>query len=110
MTKKNQIWSQLSDLAGAAKKLSMRELNGEPQRDSKFSINIEGVHFDFSRHLINQNILDMLLDLAKASNIREKALDMFQGKLVNTPECRSATHMTLRCGISEKNQEENIEN
>ena len=106
MTRKNQIWGQLSDLAASAYKLSMKELNGEPQRDSKFSIDIEGIHFDFSRHLINQNILDTLVDLARASNIKEKALDMLEGKLVNKTESRSATHMTMRSDIAGQNQKE----
>ena len=104
MTRKNQIWGQLSDLAATAYKLSMKELNGEPQRDSKFSIDIEGIHFDFSRHLINQNILDTLVDLARASNIKEKALDMLEGKPVNKTECKSATHMSMRSGGSSQNQ------
>ena len=106
MTRKNQIWGQLSDLAVTANKLSIKELNVEPQRDSKFSINLEGIQLDFSRHLINQGIFDRLIDLAKASKIREKALDMLQEKLVNKTECRSATHMTLRSKISDKNQGE----
>ena len=106
MTRKNQIWGHLSDLAATAYKLSMKELNGEPQRDSKFSIDIEGIHFDFSRHLINQNILDTLVDLARASNIKEKALDMLEGKLVNKTEYRSATHMNMRSDISGQNQKE----
>ena len=78
MTRKNQIWGQLSDLAATASKLSIKELNDEPQRDSKFSIDIEGIHFDFSRHLINQNIQHALLDLARASNIKEKALEKLE--------------------------------
>ena len=106
MTRKNQIWGQLSDLAATAYKLSMKELNDEPQRNSKFSIDIEGIHFDFSRHLINQNILDTLVDLARASKIKEKALDMLEGKLVNKTECRSATHMTMRSDISGQNKKE----
>ena len=106
MNRKNQIWSQLSDLAATAHRLSMKELNDEPQRDSAFSIDVEGIHLDFSRHLINESILDTLVDLAKVSNIREKALDMLEGKPVNKTECRSATHMSIRSGVTNQNQNE----
>ena len=93
MNRKDQIWGQLSDLVATANRLSMKVLNDGPQRDSKFSIEIEGVHLDFSRHLINQSILDTLTELARASNIKEKALDMLEGKPVNKTECKSATHV-----------------
>ena len=106
MTKKNQLWGQLSDLAVTADKLSINELNGESQRNSKFSIDIEGVHLDFSRHLINQRTLDTLVDLARVSKIKEKVLDMLEGKLVNKTESKSATHMAMRSDATGQNQKE----
>ena len=106
MTKKNQLWAELSDLAVTADKLSINELNGESQRNSNFSIDIEGVHLDFSRHLINQRTLDTLVDLARVSKIKEKVLDMLEGKLVNKTESKSATHMAMRSDATGQNQKE----
>ena len=104
MNRKSQIWRQLSDLAATAHGLSIKDLNDGPQRDFEFSVDIEGIHLDFSRHLINQSILDTLMELARASNIKEKALDMLEGKPVNKTECKSATHMSMRSGGSSQNQ------
>ncbi len=68
----------------------------DPQRFSKFNIQLDDVLFDFSKHRITQKTLDLLLALARAAGLEEKRTALFAGDLVNVTEHRSAMHMALR--------------
>lgn len=72
-----------------------------PDRFSKFSINYktpEGGEFllDYSKNLINDEVLGLLFELARSRNV-EKARDaMFAGEKINFTEDRAVLHIALR--------------
>ena len=52
--------------------------------------------FDYSKNLINEQILKLLLDLAKSRKVEEKRDEMFSGKKINFTENRAVLHIALR--------------
>ncbi|TWW76107.1 Glucose-6-phosphate isomerase [Takifugu flavidus] len=51
---------------------------------------------DFSKNLINQEVLDMLLLLARSRGVEEARQKMFSGEKINFTEGRAVLHVALR--------------
>jgi glucose-6-phosphate isomerase len=51
---------------------------------------------DFSKHLIDERALELLLDLAQARGVRARIDAMFAGARINVTEDRAALHVALR--------------
>lgn len=71
------------------------------QRAEQFTAHSENISLDYSKHLINQDTVKLLLDLATQQNLVEKIDDLRTGKKVNLTENRSALHTLLRCQSDE---------
>ncbi|RVE71405.1 hypothetical protein OJAV_G00051430 [Oryzias javanicus] len=81
--------------------LNMREMfDKDPQRFSKFSVNLEtddgDLLLDFSKNLINQDVMAMLLALAKSRGVEAARDEMFSGEKINFTEGRAVLHIALR--------------
>ena len=75
----------------------MRELFAqEPERFKKFSICLEEIVFDYSKNIINQKTLQLLLQLAEECKVKEAIHEMFAGIKINETENRSVLHTALR--------------
>ena len=57
-----------------------------PQRAKDFTLELDGVYFDFSKNNINEQTLDLLLDFAKQQNLTTKIQAMFNGEKINNTE------------------------
>lgn len=73
----------------------------DPDRFSKFSRRLETPKdgpflVDFSKNRITEEVLGMLLDLAKERGITEATTAMFSGEKINFTEGRSVLHIALR--------------
>ena len=53
-------------------------------------------HFDYSRHLVNDEIVNALFELADEMNVSSLQKDMFLGEHINLSEDRSVLHTALR--------------
>lgn len=105
-------FSQASDLAAwktlkqlydtEGKTLSVKqEFQKDPQRFEKLSHtfnNYDGsqVLFDFSKNIINDEILDNLIKLAKEANLEGLRDAFFKGEKINFTENRAVYHIALR--------------
>lgn len=67
-----------------------------PQRFSKFSIEHEGVVLDFSKNLIDEQTLQLLIQLAQQCQLDSAIAAMFRGDCINSTEQRPALHAALR--------------
>ena len=67
-----------------------------PQRFTNFSLKLDDILFDYSKHRINATTLELLVDLAHKTGLKNKINRMFSGEPVNTTEQRSALHIALR--------------
>jgi glucose-6-phosphate isomerase len=75
----------------------MRDLfAADAERFRKFSIRLEDLLFDYSKNIINQKTLQLLLQLADDCHLKEAIHDMFAGIRINETEQRSVLHTALR--------------
>jgi glucose-6-phosphate isomerase len=75
----------------------MRELfAADPERFNHFSLELDGLLFDFSKNRIDETTVDLLADLARASGVPEAARAMFTGEKINWTEDRAVLHVALR--------------
>ena len=92
-----QSWKQLSEHAAKMKQVHMRDLfQHDKERFSKFSSCAEDMVFDFSKNIITEETLDLLLALAKECGIAEAIDAMFSGSPINHTEKRAVLHTALR--------------
>ncbi|HEX5420915.1 MAG TPA: glucose-6-phosphate isomerase, partial [Gammaproteobacteria bacterium] len=88
-------------LAGHAENLkrdaSIKQLfEAEPARFNAFSLEREGLLYDFSRELIDHEALGLLLELARQTEVPHWIELMFAGHAINNTEDRPALHVALR--------------
>ena len=74
----------------------------DENRFQKFKIELEGILFDYSKNIINQKTLDLLIELAKECRLDEAIKAMFEGEKINETENRAVFHVGLRDFSSQK--------
>ncbi|KAK7572089.1 hypothetical protein V9T40_014561 [Parthenolecanium corni] len=95
-------WKNLQDYFNkSGSKISILELfQQDPSRFSKYSLNIdtpEGtVLIDFSKNRLNEDVLGLLLNLAKSRQVESARDAMFCGSKINFTEDRAVLHIALR--------------
>ncbi len=91
-------WKELKAQARAMSlpKNHLRNLLNQKDRLEKFSLNAEGLFFDFSRQRVNEQVLALLLGIAKKRKLRQNFNKMTSGKHVNLTEDRAALHTATR--------------
>lgn len=79
-------------------------LADETQRQRPLSFEIGGqLYVDFSKHPINDETIDLLLQACHDANVIAKRDAMVAGAAINTAEQRPALHMALRSGPGQRN-------
>jgi len=66
------------------------------QRFEKFSAVFDDILFDFSKNLITEETLPLLIALVKRAGLSAKTEAMFSGSIINTTEKRAVLHTALR--------------
>lgn len=96
-------WSKLQAIYDAqGKDISVKqEFATDANRFSKYSktfTNYDGskILFDFSKNLINDEVLATLIELAKEANVTGLRDSMFAGEHINSTEDRAVYHVALR--------------
>lgn len=75
----------------------MRELFQEdPERFSKFKVQLGDLLFDYSKNIITEETLRYLVELANEVELKEAINAMFRGDKINQTEHRSVLHIALR--------------
>ncbi len=75
----------------------MRELfAADPQRFERFSIQFEDILIDYSKNIITEETLGLLLQLARETHLPEAIEQMFNGEKINETEGRAVLHTALR--------------
>lgn len=68
----------------------------DPQRFSKMSVQTDNFLFDYSKNLITDETVTLLLDLAKECHLEDAIERMFNGDKINETENRAVLHTALR--------------
>jgi len=87
-------------LAAHHKKISttlIRDLfAGDDDRFDKFSVGLGGLFLDYSKNLITDDTIALLIDLARQADVKGWRRRMFAGEILNNTESRAALHVALR--------------
>ena len=90
-------WRALEAHQRAVHSMQMRDLfAADPDRFKKFSLRVEDILVDYSKHLLTGETLRLLCAMARAAGVEEWRDRMFSGEPVNFTEERSVLHTALR--------------
>ncbi len=91
------IWTELSTAWDHLRSTPMSQLfDNDPARAARFSTKTGDMMFDFSKTHITDEVLSLLVELARKSNVEEKRTAMFAGEKINETEGRAVLHTALR--------------
>ena len=94
---KSPAWLELSALSEKLSSLHLRDLFAcDPDRFSRFSVDLDGLLVDFSKQRVDARTLDLLLALAKDANLAGWREKLFAGEKINVSENRAVLHPALR--------------
>ena len=68
----------------------------DPDRLSKYSADVAGIHFDWSKTHLTDDAITAFERLARASDLAGKREALFTGQVINTTEDRAVTHTAER--------------
>lgn len=75
----------------------LRELfAADPARGTDHTLRVGDLHLDYSKHLVTDETLTLLRELAAATGVAELRDAMFRGEKINTTEDRAVLHTALR--------------
>ncbi len=90
-------WRALADHFGEIADIHMRDLFARDHgRAERFSVELDDLHFDYSKNRITDQTVGLLCDLARASGVGEAVAAMFGGEKINFTEDRAVLHVALR--------------
>ena len=91
------VLEQLSSLQRQIKDIHLKELfAADPARFKYFSVECDQIVLDFSKHRLNKNVLNSLVDLAQAQDLKQWIKTLFSSEQINYTEHRAAMHWALR--------------
>src|SRR5687768_4547537 len=92
-----ESWNKLKQHATVMQSVHMRELfQDDPRRFEKFSLKFEDLLFDFSKNILTEETIGLLLQLAEECRLNEARKVMFSGSAINETENRAVLHTALR--------------
>lgn len=90
-------WKKLEDHFAQLKDQHLRDLfKADPQRFEKFSFEVDGTLYDFSKNRITEETLDLLIQLAEETKVPAAIESMLRGERINATEGRAVLHTALR--------------
>lgn len=90
-------WKSLVSHCAALQNFDLREaFDLNPRRFEQFSLHFNDILFDYSKNLITEDTLSLLVDLATDSALSSKIEAMFTGEKINHTEQRAVLHTALR--------------
>jgi glucose-6-phosphate isomerase len=96
-------WKALEAHATTNCTLQLRDLFAQDTtRGERFTVEAAGIYLDYSKNLITDETVALLLQLAGESGLRSRIDQMFRGEKINTTENRAVLHVALRAPIGEK--------
>ena len=90
-------WAALRAHADVMRQASLRDLfDDDPQRTERLSAEAGELFLDYSKHIVTDESLQLLVALAERAELRRRIDAMFAGEHVNVTEDRPALHVALR--------------
>jgi glucose-6-phosphate isomerase len=90
-------WQALEAHRETMRAISLRDLfAADPGRAARFTLKVDGLAADFSRHHLTDETVSLLANLARAQNLEDWRARMFRGDKINNTEDRAVLHTALR--------------
>jgi glucose-6-phosphate isomerase len=90
-------WAAIARHREQLGEVSLRELfAADPERAGRYCLQVGDLYLDYSKHLVTDETLRLLRDLAAASGVAGLRDAMFRGEKVNNTEDRAVLHTALR--------------
>lgn len=97
-----QAWKKLEAHHHEMANRHLREMfAADPGRFQRFSACLDELVFDYSKNIITEKTLSLLLELAGECRLKEAIEAMFNGERINRTEDRPVWHVALRHGGEE---------
>ena len=94
---KPNAWNKLAAHYKTISKQHLRQLfKDDPTRGERMAVEAVGLYFDYSKNLITDETLKLLVQLAEQSGLRARIDSMFRGEKINITEKRAVLHVALR--------------
>ncbi|MCB0836142.1 MAG: glucose-6-phosphate isomerase, partial [Bacteroidetes bacterium] len=94
---KTEAWNLLSADYQQMKSVHMRDLFAhDSDRFDSYSLQFEDILLDYSKNIINDEVLSHLFQLAHETELKAAIEQMFTGATINATEGRSVLHIALR--------------
>ncbi|KQB43410.1 Glucose-6-phosphate isomerase [Flavobacterium daejeonense] len=90
-------WKKLEKHFEELQHVSMQEMfKQDASRAEKFSILWKDFLIDYSKNIVNQETMNLLLELANEMGLKNGIQDYFEGRIINQTENRAVLHTALR--------------
>ncbi|MDA0565086.1 glucose-6-phosphate isomerase [Streptomonospora sp. S1-112] len=90
-------WAALAEHRAKLGEVHLRDLfAADPGRGARYTLQVGDLHIDYAKHLVTDETLALLRDLAAATGVAELRDAMFRGERINVTENRAVLHTALR--------------
>ncbi|CAM5668877.1 MULTISPECIES: glucose-6-phosphate isomerase [Streptomyces] len=90
-------WTALGKHREQLGEVRLRDLfDQDPDRAGRYTLQVGDLHLDYSKHLVTDETLRLLRELAAARGVAELRDAMFRGEKINVTENRAVLHTALR--------------
>ncbi len=97
---KRKVWKDLQSHQEKIRALHLRSLFAEDaQRGERLTVDAAGIFLDYSKNLITDETIRLLVKLAEESGLRSRIDAMFRGDKINVTEKRAVLHVALRAPL-----------
>jgi len=93
----SSAWQALQEHAKFMSTQHIRQLfDNDPDRFGKFHIQLNDILLDYSKNILDENTLQLLIQLAEQARLSNWVEALFKGEKINHTEGRAVLHMALR--------------
>ncbi len=94
---RTRAWKKLEKHYEKMKNVPMKTMFArDTARFAKFSLRFEDILLDYSKNIIDEETIRLLLDLAEETQLPDAIKKMFNGAAINETENRAVLHIALR--------------
>ncbi|MEO1060203.1 MAG: glucose-6-phosphate isomerase [Actinomycetota bacterium] len=96
-------WATLVAHADDVRDLSLRAaFADDPGRAERLTFDAGDLSVDLSKHLVTDETIRLLLEVARTAGVAERVAAMFSGEHINTTEDRAVLHVALRAAADDR--------
>jgi glucose-6-phosphate isomerase len=94
---KRKAWASLKAHHKKIQATDLKKLFAEDaKRGARFTVEDVGIYLDYSKNLVTEKTIQLLLELARESGVVDRRDAMFRGEKINITENRAVLHVALR--------------